>query len=401
MGAVAAASLCVANARGKMLLALTRRAPRHRPRLGRSIFSALGSPPRHDFSIRDEVECTPAQLFAIVADVDRYSEFLPFCTSSRVLQRHGSTSFEAKLSLGFLGFAEEYSSKVTLRPPYSVAAQAADSQLFSHMHTEWRLEEGPRQGTCALDFRLEMQLCSLVQDHALRRVLDKIAAQQVAAFKKRCVQMYGSNGTAGGGWFGTQATAIAAGRKDRERASDAAGNGGIGGRASGGNGDGGVGGGSRPSEAGAVATAVAPSPPSAAKGPPAARASGTAAETVVDGDAVGGAEGGAEGRAEGRAVGGAVGGAAKLQIELDWRRSVEGAFDSHQVAPGRSAAATTPLLLLTPLRLLTPPYSSLCLLTPPYVFLHLLTLLLLFDCVSNTVATTLAPPPYRTHPLSP
>ena len=121
----------------------------------------------------------------------------------------------------------------------------------------------------------------------------------------------------------------------------------------------------------------------------------------MDGDAVGGAEGGAEGRAEGRAVGGAVGGAAKLQIELDWRRSVEGAFDSHQVAPGRSAAATTPLLLLTPLRLLTPPYSSLCLLTPPYVFLHLLTLLLLFDCVSNTVATTLAPPPYRTHPLSP
>lgn len=156
-------------------------------------------PQPHDFRIREEMECTPAQLFAIISDVDRYSEFLPFCTSSKVIQRQSDTRFNASLTLGFLGFSEVYTSHVSLQPTSLVEAKAADGSLFCYMHTKWRLSEGERPGTCKLDFRLEMQLKSIVHDHALKRVLDSIASQQVKAFKKRCSDLYGFGSSRGGG----------------------------------------------------------------------------------------------------------------------------------------------------------------------------------------------------------
>lgn len=150
----------------------------------------LGVPARREFCIEEVVECSPEQLFAVVAGVDRYAEFIPFCTQSAVLKRRSATSFDAQLSLGFLGFAESYTSRVTLRPVSAVDAEAADSRLFSMMMTQWRLAEGPRPGTCQFDFKLQLQLRSLVHDRALGRVLDTIATQQVQAFKARCATIY-------------------------------------------------------------------------------------------------------------------------------------------------------------------------------------------------------------------
>jgi len=236
----------------------------------------LGTPPRHDFRIHEQIDCTPAQLFAVVSDVERYAEFLPFCTSSRVIRRRNCTSFDAKLSLGFLGFSEAYTSKVSLRPPYSVEARAADTSLFSHLRTEWLLSDGQRRGTCALEFRLEMQLRSSLHDHALRRVLDKIAAQQVAAFKQRCVQLYGPSSE--------QST-------DGVAANDPEGR-----------------------------CAAVEEPP---RGP------GESAATAAE-------EGGAETREGEKAAGGqleqaAEGAATVLQIDPSWRQRVEATFDAFQV----------------------------------------------------------------------
>ena len=131
------------------------------------------------------------QVYAVVADVEAYKQFLPFCTSSSIDLRRGPDSFDATLSLGFLAFSETYTSRVTLQRPVIVSAIAADTSLFSHLSMQWRFSDGQPPGTCAAHFRLEMQLKSFVHERAIRQVLDTVADSQVDAFVKRCKEMYG------------------------------------------------------------------------------------------------------------------------------------------------------------------------------------------------------------------
>ena len=70
------------------------------------------APSRRQVRLTESIGHPRETVFAVVADVGRYSEFLPFCASSTVLTRHGADSFDARLSLGFKAFSEDYVSRV-------------------------------------------------------------------------------------------------------------------------------------------------------------------------------------------------------------------------------------------------------------------------------------------------
>jgi len=53
------------------------------------------------------------QLYGLVADVDRYPEFLPWCLAVRVRRREGPT-MHADMSIGFRVFRETFTSRVTI-----------------------------------------------------------------------------------------------------------------------------------------------------------------------------------------------------------------------------------------------------------------------------------------------
>ena len=57
----------------------------------------------------------PEQLYELVAGVDRYPEFLPWCKAARITRREGDVFF-ADLVIAFKVFRERFSSKVTLHP---------------------------------------------------------------------------------------------------------------------------------------------------------------------------------------------------------------------------------------------------------------------------------------------
>ena len=65
-----------------------------------------------------------SELYKIIADVESYSNFVPYCTNSRVLDskvsQDGITVMEAELTVGFLAFRESYTSIVTCKPHESV-----------------------------------------------------------------------------------------------------------------------------------------------------------------------------------------------------------------------------------------------------------------------------------------
>ena len=49
---------------------------------------------------------SPEQLYAVVAKVEDYKEFVPWCERSTVLQRRGDDYMEAELEVGFKVFVE-------------------------------------------------------------------------------------------------------------------------------------------------------------------------------------------------------------------------------------------------------------------------------------------------------
>ncbi|XP_010918011.1 uncharacterized protein [Elaeis guineensis] len=63
---------------------------------------------------------SPEQLFGVVAAVDLYEDFLPWCQHSRIIRRNNDGSFDAELEIGFKFLVESYISHVELEKPKSI-----------------------------------------------------------------------------------------------------------------------------------------------------------------------------------------------------------------------------------------------------------------------------------------
>lgn len=66
------------------------------------------------------VRYSPVQLFDVVAAVDLYHGFVPWCQRSEVLREYPDGSFDAELEIGFKFLVESYVSHVELTRPKSV-----------------------------------------------------------------------------------------------------------------------------------------------------------------------------------------------------------------------------------------------------------------------------------------
>lgn len=64
-----------------------------------------------------DIRYSPEQLFAVVAAVDLYEDFLPWCQRSEILRRNPDGSFDAELEIGFKFLVESYVSHVELEKP--------------------------------------------------------------------------------------------------------------------------------------------------------------------------------------------------------------------------------------------------------------------------------------------
>lgn len=74
---------------------------------------------------------SPEQMYAVVAAVDMYQDFLPWCRRSDIVQRHSDGSFDAELEIGFQFLVESYVSHVKLIKPRLIKVTAFYELFFS------------------------------------------------------------------------------------------------------------------------------------------------------------------------------------------------------------------------------------------------------------------------------
>mmetsp|Transcript_28211 Transcript_28211/g.39894 ORF Transcript_28211/g.39894 Transcript_28211/m.39894 type:complete len:166 (+) Transcript_28211:149-646(+) len=154
--------------------------------------SLLFSPVTKKHIQRKVLRTDTSHLFRIIQDVDRYKEFLPLCSDSKILQRSDCGKyFDATLTVGFPPlFSETYVSRVTIdRDNTIVRTQSIRSQLFDSLKSQWKLRDAtsdPEQPLCDVDFEVEMTVTDPAIVAVLDQVLKEVAGRQVEAFEKRC-----------------------------------------------------------------------------------------------------------------------------------------------------------------------------------------------------------------------
>jgi len=143
--------------------------------------------PRH--SETKHLPYSPEQLFDLVADVERYDEFLPWVVAVRV-RSSSEAETVADLVVGFNAFKERFTSRVTKQAPGRIIVDYIEGPL-KYLKNEWRFDRAQDGGTnliFSVDFafksRLFESLAGAMFDRALRRM--------TGAFEQRAAALYGS-----------------------------------------------------------------------------------------------------------------------------------------------------------------------------------------------------------------
>ena len=130
---------------------------------------------------------TPEQLFALVADIERYPEFLPWCVAARIRERRPS-EIVADLIIGFRVFRERFTSRVTLDPPHRIDVAYSEGP-FRYLNNYWIFEPAP--GGCRIDFFVDFEFKSRVLQKVIEVLFGEAVRRMVAAFERRAEQLYG------------------------------------------------------------------------------------------------------------------------------------------------------------------------------------------------------------------
>jgi len=134
------------------------------------------------------VEYTPQDMFNIVDDVDKYSEFLPWCGQSSVLSRRAD-EVEASVEISHSGIKKSFTTLNRIQPGKMIEVKLINGP-FKHLHGFWRFDPIGDKG-CKVTLDMEYEFSSKLLGMAIGPVFSQIANTLVDAFCKRAESLYG------------------------------------------------------------------------------------------------------------------------------------------------------------------------------------------------------------------
>lgn len=130
---------------------------------------------------------TPAQMFALVDDIERYPDFVPWVTQAEVLQRQEG-EVTARLEMERAGVRERFTTRNRLHQPNRIDLELVDGP-FKLLEGQWTFEAIQNRGT-KIGLLIRFEFANPVTALLLSRSFEKSCAQLVDAFTQRARAVY-------------------------------------------------------------------------------------------------------------------------------------------------------------------------------------------------------------------
>lgn len=134
---------------------------------------------------------SPAEMYALVTDVARYPEFLPWCSHTQVLE-HDEVGMTAEVGMSLAGLRKSFVTRNTHDKDHSVAMRLVKGP-FSRLEGRWIFHPvgDGSQRACKVELQLHYGFDSAALAAVVGPVFDRIANSMVDAFIKRAEAVYG------------------------------------------------------------------------------------------------------------------------------------------------------------------------------------------------------------------
>lgn len=132
---------------------------------------------------------TAEEMFKLVADIEKYPEFLPWCKSCNVLAQQDEI-IKANLTVGYKFYKESFLSQVTLHPNDKIEVAYLNGP-FKYLHNTWTFtpqEDDPN--FTVLNFYIDFEFRSKIMQKLIQDVFIDSCCRMVRAFETRAMHLY-------------------------------------------------------------------------------------------------------------------------------------------------------------------------------------------------------------------
>lgn len=147
----------------------------------------------HSYRTTRRVKHSAAKMFDLVADVERYPEFVPMCASLQIRKRSGEAEgveiIIADMAVAYKVIRETFSSRVTIdRPKLAILVEYLDGP-FSHLENRWRFRPENDKAS-EVDFFIAYEFKSKMLGMVMGALFDSAFRRFAEAFERRADKIY-------------------------------------------------------------------------------------------------------------------------------------------------------------------------------------------------------------------
>lgn len=150
------------------------------------------------FRATRRVPHSAADMFALVADCERYPEFLPLCTGMTLRKREmvgeGVETVLADMEVGYKAIRERFLTRATFdRPKLKILVEYVDGP-FRRLENRWSFRDEPTpdgRKACTVDFFISYEFRSRALALLMGAMFDTAFRKFAEAFEKRADEVYG------------------------------------------------------------------------------------------------------------------------------------------------------------------------------------------------------------------
>jgi len=146
------------------------------------------------FSKIHQVGHRAEDMFALVADIEQYPQFVPMCQKLVIRSRREKGDRErllADMSVAYKFISESFTSQVTLnKPKLEIEVEYIDGP-FRYLENQWRFVE-LEHNNCEIHFSIDYEFKSKMLGRLLGSMFELVFSKFTAAFEKRADEIYGN-----------------------------------------------------------------------------------------------------------------------------------------------------------------------------------------------------------------